>query len=48
LADNPTGGSVVSLEFPLRTEQDTKSDRAADGDAGSPITMKSQAVAHGA
>ncbi|MCC6468377.1 MAG: PAS domain-containing sensor histidine kinase [Alphaproteobacteria bacterium] len=48
LDDNPTGGSVVTLEFPLRTEQDTRSDREADGDASSPITMKSQAVAHGA
>jgi len=48
LADNPGGGSVVSLEFPLRGDQDSKSDQGPAGDAGSPLTMKSQAVAHGA
>ncbi len=48
LADNPDGGSVVSLEFPLRGDPDQKSDQGPAGDAGSPLTMKSQAVAHGA
>ncbi|MBL8703567.1 MAG: PAS domain-containing sensor histidine kinase [Rhodospirillales bacterium] len=48
LADNPGGGSVVSLEFPLRSDQDSESDQGPAGDAGSPLTMKSQAVAHGA
>ncbi len=33
LTDNPTGGSVVVLEFPLRGEQDTKAERAAAGQA---------------
>jgi len=48
LADNPGGGSVVSLEFPLPADQEAKSEHEPAGDAGSPLTMKSQAVAHGA
>ncbi|MGQ0676214.1 MAG: ATP-binding protein [Rhodospirillales bacterium] len=48
LGDNPGGGAMVTLEFPVRSDADAPPDgKAETGEAG-PMAMKPQAVAHGA
>jgi two-component system nitrogen regulation sensor histidine kinase NtrY len=48
LGDNPGGGAVVALEFPIRSDAGTPTDRKTEPDEAGPMALKPQAVAHGA
>jgi two-component system nitrogen regulation sensor histidine kinase NtrY len=48
LGDNPGGGAVVTLEFPVRSDAGAPTDRKTEPGEAGPMAMKPQAVAHGA
>ncbi len=48
LGDNPGGGAVVTLEFPVRSDAGAQADRKTETGEAGPMAMKPQAVAHDA